>query len=89
MKTAKDHSLYYISLIGIFAIGLFLIIYFSPQRNLQIVTFIGLSIAYVLIGIIHHLLNHDLVAKIVVEYVLIGVFGVAAAYFILKGGFGF
>jgi hypothetical protein len=46
------------------------------------------SIAYAFVGIFHHVLLHDLVPKIVIEYVLIAAFGVAAAFFIFKGGFG-
>ena len=83
------HIFYYISLSGIFILVLFLVLYFSPQRDLQMITLIGLSIAYAIVGILHHALLHDLVAKIVVEYVLIACLGIAASYFIFKGGFGF
>lgn len=89
MKKDIEHTLYYVSLLGILILGLFLIIYFSPKRDLQMVIIFGMSFSYVLLGIIHHFINHDLVAKIVIEYVLIAAFGVAAVYFILKGGFGF
>ncbi len=50
---------------------------------------VGMSTAYLVFGIVHHLLNHDLVAKIVIEYVLIAMLGIAAALFIFRGGFGF
>ncbi len=89
MKTDREHILYYISLLGIFGLGLFLFVYFSPQRDLQMIIFAGMSVVYVLTGIIHHIINHDLVLKIVIEYVLIAALGMTAAYFILKGGFGF
>lgn len=85
----EDHILYYFSMIGVVIFGLVLMLNFSPNRNLQIITLFGISIVYVLFGITHHLLNHDLVLKIVIEYVLIASLGIAAAFFIYKGGFGF
>lgn len=88
MRKEEDHILYYISLIGVLIFGLILILKFGADKNLQMLTLIGLSFAYAIIGIIHHFLNHDLVLKIVVEYILIAAFGAAAAYFIFRGGFG-
>lgn len=85
----EDHILYYFSLIGVIIFGVILMFNFSPNRNLQMLTLIGLSIAYIVLGIIHHLINHDLVLKIVIEYILIASLGIAAAFFIYKGGFGF
>ena len=85
----RTHLLYYIFLLGILFWGIFLIFMFNPKRDLQMVTLLLLSFIYVLAGIIHHLINHDLVLKIVVEYILIAALGVAAAFFIFKGGFGF
>jgi hypothetical protein len=85
----KDyHFGYYFYLITIVVIAIFLIIRFSPDKNLQMLTLVGLSIIYAVSGIIHHLLNHDLVGKIVVEYVLVAALGIAAAFFIFRGGFG-
>lgn len=85
----KDyHFGYYFFLITILTVGVLLIIRLSPEKNLQMLFLVGLSIIYALVGIIHHLLNHDLVGKIVVEYVLVALLGVAAAFFIFKGGFG-
>jgi len=88
MVKNNNHILYYIILFTIFSLGFLLIIYLSPQKDLQMITLIGLSVVYAAVGIFHHYLNHDLVLKIVVEYVLIAALGAAAAYFIFKGGFG-
>lgn len=84
----EGHFFYYLSILVTVVIGIILIIHFSPDRNFQLLSVIGVSISYVVIGIIHHLINHDLVAKIVIEYILIAGFGVTASYFIFKGGFG-
>lgn len=89
MSKIKEHTLYYISLLGLLIGGLALIFFSSPNRGLQMIFLVGLSICYVLIGIIHHLMNHDLVGRIVLEYILIAALGIAAAFFIFRGGFGF
>lgn len=85
----QSHIFYYLSLIGVLAIGMFLILALAPNRNLQMITLAGMSISYVLLGVTHHLINHDLVLKIVIEYILIAALGIGAAFFIFKGGFGF
>ena len=85
----KDyHFGYYFFLITILSLGLLLTWRLSPNKDLQMLSFIVLSITYASIGIIHHLIDHDLVGKIVIEYVLIAMLGIAAAFFIFKGGFG-
>ena len=87
--TIKDYHLgYYFFLITVLVLGIFAVWRLSPNKDLQMIAFILLSIVYALIGIIHHLLDHDLVGKIVIEYILIAVLGIAAALFIFKGGFG-
>lgn len=88
MKREK-HLKYYLSLIGVIVLGLVFIVVFSPNRNLQMLSLAGLSFAYVLLGIVHHLVNHDLVLKIVVEYILIAGLGLAVTFFVFRGGFGF
>ena len=88
MTNIRKHLFYYFSLIGVLVISLVLILLLSPNRDLQMIVLIGAGISYVLVGIAHHLVNHDLVGKIVVEYVLIAVLGIAAVLFIFKGGFG-
>lgn len=84
----RGHLVYYFLLSSIFLGGLSLILSVSPDRQAQMMIVVGLGFLYVLIGVIHHLINHDLVAKIVIEYVLIASLGIAAAFFIFKGGFG-
>ena len=85
----SDHLLYYVSLIGILVLGLILVYSSSPDKNRQMLIVIGMSTSYTVLGIAHHFLNHDLATKIVVEYVLIAILGIAISFFIFKGGFGF
>lgn len=85
----KSHKIYYISLISVLILGAFLIYLFSENSLYQLLTAIVIALSYMCLGILHHALDHDLVGKIVVEYILIAVIGIAAAFFIFRGGFGF
>jgi phosphate/sulfate permease len=85
----NNHIAYYILLAAILIAGIILVITASGDKQTQMLIVIGLGFSYVTLGVFHHLINHDLVAKIVIEYVLIAALGVAAAFFIFKGGFGF
>jgi hypothetical protein len=87
MKKSK-HLGYYISLFLLLGLGFLLIYLASPQRTLQLSIFVIVTLFYVILGITHHKINHDLSAKIVVEYTLIGAFGVSVMLFLFKGGFG-
>ncbi len=82
LKRLSEHSIYYVSLIAILILG-FLLAYSSSNRTFQIGTIIVITFFYVLWGIIHHLMNHDLHAKIVIEYILIGAFGLTIIFFLL------
>ncbi|MDP2637746.1 MAG: hypothetical protein Q8P26_01645 [Candidatus Levybacteria bacterium] len=77
------HSAYYIFLAGILTVGFLLITTSGSSRSFQIGSVIATTFFYVIWGIIHHLINHDLNVKIVVEYILIGIFGLTIIYFLL------
>jgi len=87
-KKINEHVAYYISLILIFALGTFLMSSATPNKQLQMLIFVIMAFFYVIWGVLHHFINHELSSKIVVEYILIGVLGVAIMFFLLKGGFG-
>ena len=80
MKTRLFH---YFVLAVILLGGIFM--FFSSQGNTGIQLIVGTitAISYILWGIIHHLINHDLNVKIVIEYILIGVFGLTIIFFLL------
>jgi len=88
MQKLQDHTLYYLSLIVILSLGFLFVYEVSPNRYLQFWGILATSIVYAVWGIIHHGRNHILVAKIVIEYILIGAMGISIALFVLKGGFG-
>jgi hypothetical protein len=83
LKKISEHTIYYISLLIILSLG-FLLAYSSSDRSFQIGVIIAITFFYVLWGIMHHLINHDLHTKIVIEYVLIGVFGLTIIFFLLS-----
>lgn len=87
-KKQNKHIGYYFSLLGLLVLGFLLIYFASPNRQLQMLVFITTTLFYIILGIVHHKVNHDLTAKIVVEYILIGGFGIAVMFFLFKGGFG-
>lgn len=88
MKQAlKKHVEYYFSLLCIFAIGVFLTIHFASDKQLQMLVLTLTAFLYAAWGIIHHLKDHDLTVKVVIEYVLVGSLGITILAFLLKGGF--
>ncbi len=87
-KKINEHILYYISLTAIFALGAFLIYSVSSNKQLQMLIFVLMAFFYVVWGVLHHFINHEITSKIVVEYILIATLGVAIMFFLLKGGFG-
>lgn len=87
-RRLSSHTGYYVSLALILMFGFQLVSAASPNRQLQMVIIVATTIFYIFWGILHHLINHDLSLKIVVEYVLIGSLGLISVFFLLKGGFG-
>jgi hypothetical protein len=83
LKRISEHAVYYISLVVMFSLS-FLLAYSSSDRSFQIGVIVATTFFYVLWGIMHHLMNHDLHGKIVLEYILIGAFGLTIIFFILS-----
>lgn len=88
MKKENSHLGYYISLTVLLLLGFTLASLFSFDKKLQMIIVVITVLFYVVWGILHHLINHDLSIKIVVEYILIGSLGLTAVFFLLKGGLG-
>ncbi|OGH21621.1 MAG: hypothetical protein A2629_01815 [Candidatus Levybacteria bacterium RIFCSPHIGHO2_01_FULL_41_15] len=79
---------YYFSLILILGLGLLFILLAAPDRSLQFNLVVLTTVFYIFFGVIHHLINHDLSIKIMIEYVIIGTLGLALVFFFMKGGLG-
>ncbi len=72
----KIHRLHFFILLIILTTGIGLFFYASGNRSLQLVAGITTALAYVAWGIIHHALQRDLYAKVVVEYMLMGLIAI-------------
>jgi len=82
----KKHFGYYFSLTVILLSGLFLVFATSPNVLLQLAMVMMTGIFYMILGTSHHFVKHELTAKIMVEYVLIGALGISIVFFIIVGG---
>lgn len=80
----RKHLIYYLSLIFITGAGIFLSTQVFDNRETQIFIIFLTSLFYVSWGLIHHLLEHDLNSKIVVEYILIGTLGFSVVWFFIR-----
>jgi len=78
-----EHLWYYSSLLIVLILGVTFIVFSNSNVKAQLSITVLVTFFYVLWGIIHHHLDHDLTAKIVVEYVLIGTLGMTIVYFLL------
>ncbi|PIP74848.1 MAG: hypothetical protein CO135_02975 [Candidatus Levybacteria bacterium CG_4_9_14_3_um_filter_35_16] len=85
-KKNQNHLGYYISLIAIIIMSAVLVILNMGNKELQIIIFILTTIFYIIWGILHHLLNHELSSKIIIEYILIGAVGISIIFFVFMGG---
>jgi hypothetical protein len=85
-KKLQKHLGYYLSLSAILILGLALILLTSPNLKLQSFVILLTVLFYILWGILHHLINHELSPRIVIEYVLIGALGLSILFFMMIGG---
>lgn len=83
----RGHKGYYFSLLSILFLGISLVFGLSYDRKLQILAVFITAFCYLILGIMHHLVHHDLTVRIVVEYVLIVCVGILIYLFILQGGY--
>lgn len=81
----QKHIGYYASLAAILFLGVFAIINISYDKTLQTLIVITVAVFYIMLGVIHHLLHHNLTLKIMVEYILMGAVGAVLILFVLGG----
>lgn len=67
------------------ALIVFVLTLFPSNRQIQMIMVVLAAFIYVIWGLLHHFLNHDLKTKIVIEYILIAGLGISAVFFLLKG----
>ena len=81
MKNKKENTVFpyeYLVLAIILASGAVLLLYFPPLSGKREIAAVSLGVFYFLWGIWHHSRRGDLVLKIVLEYLVVAVLGVAA-----------
>jgi hypothetical protein len=83
-SSTKRHTGYYISLILILLLGVVIYLSSGNDSNTRLVAVLMLSFCYVLWGIVHHVIHHDITVRVVLEYVLIGVLGIALALLVMR-----
>lgn len=82
----KKHIGYYISFLIIVGASIFLVFQNNGDKSL-VLEFVSLfAFAYVVWGILHHVVHHSVNLRIVVEYIVVALLGVAIVFFILNGG---
>ena len=84
-ERAKKHVFYYISLLAVIVLGVILALQYPYSKQTQMLIVVMTTFFYVSLGILHHRENHDLTAKIVVEYTLVGGLGMTIVSFFLLG----
>ncbi len=75
MKKPLKSILDYIILTLIVSIAIILILLFNGNKYFQQITIIGMSILYIVWGVLHHLKEKTLQTQIVLEYVLFALLG--------------
>ena len=81
IKDLKEYSLDYLVLIALLLAGATIYLYFHQDQVMQRIVALGMGLTYVLWGIIHHHRADKVTTKVVLEYVLIAVFG----YLVING----
>lgn len=84
-KLFKKHITYYLSLLLLMALGVSLTLIAAPNIKLQSSIILITILFYMLLGMFHHLINHELTLKIVIEYLLIGFLGMSIVFFVISG----
>lgn len=79
------HIWHYGALLAVLILGFFLTMQTASDKTLQLTIVLITTLFYIIWGLLHHLIEHDLTARIVVEYVLIGSLGASIVLFILLG----
>jgi hypothetical protein len=83
-KHFLKHIKYYSALLVMQIIGFFAILSLTGNHDLQIGIIIISTIGYVAWAILHQRLEHRLTSKVVIEYMLFGVFGIIVSLIFFK-----
>lgn len=76
------HQAYYFFELAVLVAGFYIIFLLSYSFYLQAASLVLVLIFYTTLGILHHILHHDLYPKIVIEYVLVSLMILAVFVFL-------
>jgi hypothetical protein len=79
----KSHKAYYLLLAGMQAAGFILVLFAKGDKQLVMMYIIMSTCFYFIWALAHHYVNHDLHAKVVLEYLLMSILGITVMYFFL------
>lgn len=82
----KKHLGYYLSFLLILGGGIASVFLSQGDKQLEMEFVVLLSGAYVLWGILHHVIHHSVTVRLVIEYIVVASLGIAVIFFILNGG---
>lgn len=83
IKNLKTHRAYYLLLAGMQAAGFVLVLFAKGDKQLVMMYVILSTCFYFVWALVHHYVNHDLHAKVVLEYILMSLLGLSVMYFFL------
>lgn len=87
MKTffydTAHHIFHYLILLTIIVGGLGAFFSFRAYPMIQLLIGITTALFYVIWGIVHHFVDHDLSVKIVIEYLIVAIFAIVILWNIL------
>lgn len=75
MRTFSKHLAHYTVLLSILLAGFAGLVIFSYDPNFQTSVAIATAASYVIWGVVHHYLHHDLHWEVVIEYLAIATLG--------------
>lgn len=80
IKKITNHFSHYVSLIGVFIVGIMGMYYFRSDSGFQIAISLAMCVSYLAWGITHHLVHKDLYFETVLEYLAFSILGFIIIY---------
>jgi hypothetical protein len=80
MKTFAKHLSHFMVLFGILLAGFAGMILFSYDKNFQEAIAIATASSYASWGIVHHYLHNDLHFEVIIEYIVVALFGLIVLF---------
>ncbi len=84
IQNFKKHIRYYILFGFVQILGLIVVVLAKGSKQLQYEAILATTVFYFIFAVAHHYRDHDLNAKIVVEYALMGCLGLVVSLILFK-----